>query len=102
MHLTGTGTGTASLEGAGTLDVPSGRIEKLPWLIDLLKLLKLRAPDRTAFEEAHAAFQVRGPRVNITRLDLFGDTHPMYRAPGQITEPVEKITPAPPGKSTAA
>jgi hypothetical protein len=40
---------------------------------------------------------------DIVELDLFGDTHPMSRTPGQITQPVEQITPAPaPGRSDAA
>jgi NADH dehydrogenase len=40
---------------------------------------------------------------DIVELDLFGDTHPMSRKPGQITEPVERISPAAPaGRSDAA
>ena len=38
----------------------------------LLKLLKLQTPDGTAFEEAHAAFDLRGDRVTVTQLDLIG------------------------------
>jgi hypothetical protein len=41
-------------------------------LLDLLKILNLRVPDGTAFEEAHAAFTIRGQRVTINRMDLLG------------------------------
>jgi hypothetical protein len=41
-------------------------------LLDLLKFLSLRLPDRTFFEEAHLAFGIRGSRVIINRLDLYG------------------------------
>ena len=35
--------------------------------------LGLRVPDRTAFEEAHATFSIKGPRVSVSRLDLYGN-----------------------------
>src|SRR5262249_55661130 len=73
VHLSGRGDGLAGLTGAGSVDVPAGRIANLPLLIDLLKGVHGRAPDRTAFEEAHATFQVRGPQVRIKSLDLYGD-----------------------------
>jgi hypothetical protein len=41
-------------------------------LLDLLKILNLRVPDGTAFEEAHAVFSMRGPRVTIQRMDMLG------------------------------
>lgn len=58
--------------GSGVVDVPSGRMYNLPILLPLLKLLKLQAPDQTAFEEAHASFEIRGDRMTITQLDLIG------------------------------
>jgi hypothetical protein len=73
VHLVGRGGGVAGLSGSGDVDVPEGRLHKLPLLVNLLKLLKLSVPDDTAFEEAHASFQVRGPRLTLNRLDLFGE-----------------------------
>jgi hypothetical protein len=61
------------LEGHGTVDVPNGQMYNLPLLLDLIKVLGLRPPDRTAFEEAHAAFSIRGPRLKLNRLDLDGN-----------------------------
>lgn len=58
--------------GEGTVDVPNGRMYNLPVLLDLVKVLKLQAPDKTAFEEAHATFRVAGDRVHVDQLDLIG------------------------------
>ena len=44
----------------------------LPVMLDLVKVLKLQAPDKTAFEEAHATFHVRGDRIKVDQLDLIG------------------------------
>src|SRR5207249_1047999 len=68
LYLRGHGTELAGLEGQGSIDVPNGRIYNLPVLLDLLKVLNLRPPDRTAFEEAHASFGIRGQRVHVNRL----------------------------------
>jgi hypothetical protein len=65
-------TGRAVLEGAGKVDIPTGRMYNLPVLLDLVKVLKGSAPDKTAFEEAHAVFRVRGDRVKVEQVDLIG------------------------------
>ncbi len=65
-------TGRWSQEGTGRLDVPTGRMYNLPVLLDLMKVLKLQTPDRTAFEEAHATFRLKDDRVYVDQLDLIG------------------------------
>jgi len=65
-------TGKWALEGVGKIDVPAGRMYNLPVLLDLVKVLKLQAPDKTAFEEAHATFHLRGDRVKVDQIDLIG------------------------------
>jgi hypothetical protein len=66
-------TGQPTLDGAGSLDVEHGHLLNLPFLLPLLKTLKLQAPDKTAFEEGHAVFTVKGDRIRVTHLDLLGD-----------------------------
>jgi hypothetical protein len=66
-------SGLLTLTGSGQIDVPNGRMYNLPVLLPLLKLLKLQAPDQTAFEEAHAVFELHGDRVTVSQLDLIGD-----------------------------
>jgi hypothetical protein len=73
LHLMGKGTGLDSLEGNGSLEIPSGRMYNLPLLLDLLKFLGLRWPDRTAFEQAQAVFSIHGDRVSFSQLELMGN-----------------------------
>ena len=65
-------TGAMTIEGYGKADVDRGHILNLPVLMPLLKTLKLQAPDKTAFEEAHATFSIRGDRIRVEHLDLLG------------------------------
>ena len=62
-----------TVEGAGKLDVPNGRMYNLPILLDLVKVFKWQMPDKTAFEEAHALFRIQGDRVKVDQLDLIGN-----------------------------
>jgi hypothetical protein len=61
------------LQGSGSVDVPNGKMLDLPVMFDVIKLARLRPVDRTAFEEAHAVFRIRGDRVKIGQLDLLGN-----------------------------
>jgi hypothetical protein len=73
LWLRGEGADLSRLQGEGSVHVPTGRMYNLPVLLDLLKVPGLRVPDHTAFEEAHATFGIRGSRVLVNRLDLFGN-----------------------------
>jgi hypothetical protein len=73
LYLSGEGSDIQGLDGRGSVEVPNGRLYNLPLLLDLLKVLGLRPPDRTAFEEAYAQFSIRGPRVSVSRFDLYGN-----------------------------
>lgn len=66
-------TGQIELQGSGSIDVPQGRMYKLPVLLELVKLAKLHAPDQTGFEEAHATFRIRGNRIVVDKIDLLGN-----------------------------
>jgi hypothetical protein len=65
-------TGRLVVEGNGTIDVPTGRMYNLPILLELVKLLKLQTPDKTAFEQAHVLFRIQGNLVKVDQLDLIG------------------------------
>jgi hypothetical protein len=78
LYLSGMGAGIDTLDGNGRLDVPRGHIGNLPLLLDLLKFLGLRWPDRTMFDEAHASFNIHGPRVHIERMELLGNAVSLY------------------------
>jgi hypothetical protein len=65
-------TGQLVVEGSGKIDVPTGRMYNLPILLELVKVLKLQTPDKTAFEQAHAVFRIHGDRIKVDQLDLIG------------------------------
>jgi len=73
LHLVGTSAGMETLDGNGSLDVPNCKLYNLPLLLDLIKFLGLRWPDRTAFEELHAKFAIQGKQVKLSRLELYGN-----------------------------
>ena len=73
IYLEGEGAETSGLKGNGRIDVPNGRMYNLPLLLDLLKFLGLRLPDRTAFEEAHVVFDIEGLRAHVKQLELYGN-----------------------------
>jgi hypothetical protein len=66
-------SGQPILQGSGSIDVPRGKLLNLPVLLNLIKLAKLRVPDETGFEEAHAIFYIRDKRVRFGQLDLIGN-----------------------------
>ena len=74
LYLRGDGTGLSGLRGSGQIDVPNGKLYRLPLLLSLLQAFGLRYPaDRTAFEQAHAKFTIDGPQVQISDLELIGN-----------------------------
>jgi hypothetical protein len=73
IYLEGEGGELSGLKGNGRIDVPQGRMYKLPLLLDLLKFLGLRLPDRTFFEEAHVVFDIEGLRAHVKQLELYGN-----------------------------
>src|SRR5262249_43027668 len=72
LHLSCEGGDAEGVHGKGRLDVPTGKMYRLPLFLDLFKWLGLRLPDRTAFEQAHAQFRIEGPRLHIENLELDG------------------------------
>ena len=65
-------TGRFVVEGTGKIDVPTGRMYNLPILLELVKVFKGSAPDKTAFEQAHVVFRIQGDRIKVDQLDLIG------------------------------
>jgi hypothetical protein len=74
LYLAGQGNELQNLTGRGSIDIPNGRLYNLPVLLDLVKILGLRLPDGTAFEEAHSNFTLSGARIRVQRIDLYGNS----------------------------
>jgi hypothetical protein len=73
LYLSGQGCDVNNLRGNGLITVPDGKLYNLPAVLPLLKVVGLRPPDRTAFDELRAKFDIEGMRVHVNTLDLFGD-----------------------------
>ncbi len=73
MYLSGNGTELTDLKGNGVVNVPNGKLYRLPVLLDLLKFIGLRAPDGTAFEAAKMLFQIDNGQLIVQKLDLIGN-----------------------------
>jgi hypothetical protein len=73
LVLSGSSSSFETIDGHGSIDVPHGKLKTLPVLLDLIKFLGLRWPDRTAFEELHAQFSITGSKVSLRKLELLGN-----------------------------
>ena len=78
LALEGSGNSTQTLLGGGELHVVNAHIYKLPVLVALLKVLKNRSPNSTAFNRCDLQFQVQGERVAFQQIKLLGDAVSLY------------------------
>ncbi len=78
LSLDGAGRSTYALNGKGELHVVNANIYQLPPLVAMLKVLRNRTPDSTAFDRCDMQFDVRGEHIHFNRLDLLGDAASLY------------------------
>jgi hypothetical protein len=73
VEVSGTRSGTHSLAGRGHVRLRDANLYELPVVVSLLKILRVRAPDRTAFESSQVDFRIEGPRAYLDTIELSGD-----------------------------
>jgi hypothetical protein len=78
LLLSGTGQSTQSLTGSGELHVVDANIYELPVLVSMLKVLRNRTPDKTAFNRCDMQFTVEGEQIYFQHLNLLGDAVSLY------------------------
>jgi hypothetical protein len=78
LSLTGTGRSTYALNGSGELHVVDAHIYELPVLVSLLKVLRNRTPNSTAFDRVDMQFAIQGEHVHFQQLNLLGDAVSLY------------------------
>jgi hypothetical protein len=78
LQLVGTGQSTRTLKGGGELHVVDANIYELPVVVSLLKVLRNRAPNSTAFNRCDMKFRVLGEDVVFDQLNLLGDAGSLY------------------------
>jgi hypothetical protein len=78
LSLEGTGHSTKTLRGGGDLHVIDANIYELPIIVSMLKVLKNRSPNSTAFNSCDMQFQIVGEDIRFPQLNLVGDAVSLY------------------------
>lgn len=78
LRLQGHGSSLYGMEGGGWLTVNDANLYELPLLVSLLKVLRNRAPDTTAFNKVDSEFLIHGDHITLRKLDLLGDAVSFY------------------------
>ena len=73
VEVTGSRAGAHSLAGHGQVRLREADIYELPLVVALLKILRVRAPDRNAFSSSVVDFHIEGPRAYLDSIELSGD-----------------------------
>ena len=73
VKLTGAGTGLHTLDGSGTVNLHEADIYELPFMVALLKLVKIRSPDRIGFTESDTRFHISGEHIYFDPIKFKGD-----------------------------
>lgn len=73
IDLSGSRAGTHSFSGKGELRLRNADIYELPLVLAMLKMLRVKPPDRNAFGSSFVEFRVEGPRAYLDTIELSGD-----------------------------
>ena len=73
IELTGSRAGAHSLAGRGQVRLRDADIYELPVVVALLKILRVKAPDRNAFGSSLVDFRIEGPHAYLDTIELSGD-----------------------------
>jgi len=73
LRLAGSRSGTHSLAGRGALRLREADIYELPVVVALLKILRVKVPDRNAFTDSLVDFRIEGPHAYLDTIELSGD-----------------------------
>ena len=69
MELRGVGRSRNTLAGHGSLHLSDANIYQLPAMIQMLKVLSVRAPDPNAFSKSDVDFHVEGEHVYFEKIN---------------------------------
>jgi hypothetical protein len=73
VEVTGSRAGMHSLGGRGQVRLREADIYELPVIVALLKILRVKAPDRSGFSSSVVDFRIEGPRAYLDNIELSGD-----------------------------
>ncbi len=78
VQLQGRGSGLHALRGSGEIRLRNADIYELPLMVSMLKVLRVRSPDSTAFTKSDMQFRIAGPHLYFDQLDFLGDAVSLY------------------------
>jgi len=73
VEVSGSRAGAHSLAGRGQVRLRDADIYELPLVVALLKMFRVKAPDRNAFGSSIVDFRIEGPRAYLDNIELSGD-----------------------------
>jgi len=73
IEVSGTRAGSHSLRGQGQLRLREADIYELPLVVAMLKVLRVKSPDRNAFASSSVQFRIEGPHAYLDEIELAGD-----------------------------
>ncbi len=76
--INGIGQSIELLQGGGRMAIRNATMYELPVMARLLKVLRLREPDKTAFTGVDALFDIDGSNIRFEELNLLGDAVSLY------------------------
>ena len=76
--IQGMGHSLELLQGGGRMAVRDAQLYELPVMARMLKVLRNRVPDKTAFNGIDAQFTIDGQTVRFSELNLLGDAVSLY------------------------
>lgn len=78
LVLQGTGRSYHNLDGKGEVQIRDANIYELPLLVGLLKILRSRSPDTTAFNQCDMKFRLQGQHIYLDQINFLGDAVSLY------------------------
>lgn len=78
LEMRGSGPTTYGLTGSGEMVVNDADLYELPFFLSLLKYLRNRAPDNTAFNQLDTKFTIEGQDLLFEKFNLLGDAVSLY------------------------
>jgi hypothetical protein len=84
VRLNGNAGGAHTVKGAGEIQLRKADIYRLPVMLRLLALVKVKQPDNAAFTSSDVDFRVEADRIYFDRIDFNGDAINL-RGRGEMT-----------------
>jgi hypothetical protein len=78
IQFTGSAQGVNTLAGSGNIRLRNANVYELPMMVQLLKVLRVRVPDATAFDKGDMQFRIVGPHIYLDTINFLGDAISLF------------------------